>query len=74
MAAAIFVIHLFGDFWSPVLIGRLADWGYRPDRPGIGLQQAMLALPAVLSFAVLFWGLLAWRQQAGSVMAAKRGN
>lgn len=63
MAASIFVIHLFGDFWSPVLVGRLADWGYRPDKPGIGLQHAMLILPAVLSFAVLFWGWLAWRQR-----------
>lgn len=68
MAASIFVIHLFGDFWSPVLIGRLADWGYQPDRPGVGLQQAMLVLPAVLSFAVLFWGWLAWRQRAGEQM------
>ncbi|MGO8779720.1 MAG: spinster family MFS transporter [Rhodomicrobium sp.] len=63
MAASIFVIHLFGDFWSPVLVGRLADWGYEPGKPGAGLQHAMLVLPAVMAFAVLFWGWLAWRQQ-----------
>ncbi len=63
MAASIFIIHLFGDFWSPVLVGRLADWGYEPGRPGIGLQHAMLVLPAVMGFAVVSWGLLAWRQQ-----------
>jgi len=63
MAASIFTIHLFGDFWSPVLVGQLADWGYRPDRPGIGLQHAMLVLPAVFGLAVLFWGWLAWRQR-----------
>ncbi len=63
MAASIFVIHLFGDFWSPVLVGRLADWGYEPDKPGAGLQHAMLVLPAVTGFSVLFWGWLAWRQQ-----------
>ncbi len=62
MAASIFVIHLFGDFWSPVLVGRLADWGHQADKPGAGLQHAMLVLPAVMSLAVLFWGWLAWRQ------------
>lgn len=62
MAASIFVIHLFGDFWSPALVGLLADWGHDPARPGAGLQQAMLVLPAVMSLAVFFWGWLAWRQ------------
>ncbi len=63
MAAAIFVIHLFGDFWSPAIVGILADWAYQPDRPGAGLQQAMLILPAVFSLAVLFWGALALKQR-----------
>jgi len=62
MAGSIFVIHLFGDFWSPVLVGLLADWGNDPARPGVGLQHAMLVLPAVMSLAVFFWGWLAWRQ------------
>ncbi len=62
LASSIFVIHLFGDFWSPVLVGRLADWGYEPSNPGASLQHAMLVLPAVTAFSVLFWGWLAWRQ------------
>jgi MFS transporter, Spinster family, sphingosine-1-phosphate transporter len=63
IAASIFVIHLFGDFWSPVLVGRLADWGYRADMPGAGLQHAMAVMPAAFGIAALFWGWLAWRQQ-----------
>ena len=62
MAASIFVIHLFGDFLSPALVGHLADWGHDPERPGAGLQHAMFILPAAMSLAVLFWGWLAWRQ------------
>ncbi len=64
MAVSLFVIHLFGDFWSPVLVGQLADWAHEPDRPGAGLQHAMLVLPAAMSLAVLFWGWLAWRHMA----------
>jgi MFS transporter, Spinster family, sphingosine-1-phosphate transporter len=63
IAASIFVIHLFGDFWSPVLVGGLADWWNQPDRPGAGLQYAMVVLPAAFGLAALFWGWLAWRQQ-----------
>ena len=64
MAASIFVIHLFGDFLSPALVGHLADLGHDPSRPGAGLQHAMFILPAAMSLAVLFWGWLAWRQGA----------
>jgi MFS transporter, Spinster family, sphingosine-1-phosphate transporter len=64
MAASIFVIHLFGDFWSPAIVGHLADWAHQPERPGAGLQQAMLILPAVFSLSVLFWGALALHQRA----------
>ena len=67
MAASIFVIHLFGDFLSPALVGHLADWGHDPARPGAGLQHAMFILPVVMSLAVLFWGWLAWRQTARPV-------
>jgi len=63
MATSIFVIHLLGDFWSPVIVGRLADWGYRADNPGAGLQNAMLILPAVFSLSILSWGWLAARQR-----------
>jgi hypothetical protein len=65
MATSIFVIHLLGDFWSPVIVGRLADWGYRTDDPGAGLQNAMLILPAVFSLSYLSWGWLALRQRRG---------
>ncbi len=63
MAASIFVIHLFGDFWSPIFVGHLADWGYRADSPGSGLQNALLILPAVFSLSILAWGWLALRQR-----------
>ncbi len=64
MAASLFVIHLFGDFWSPVIVGDLADWGFKPEEPGAGLQHAMLILPAVLCLSVLSWGWLALRTTA----------
>jgi hypothetical protein len=48
MAPSIFVIHLFGDFWGPALVGLLADSGYDPANPGAGLRQAILVLPAVM--------------------------
>jgi MFS transporter, Spinster family, sphingosine-1-phosphate transporter len=63
MALSIFAIHLFGDFWSPVLVGRLADLSGPPDSPA-GLQHAMLILPVAMGIAVFFWGWLAWRQMA----------
>ena len=34
MATSIFVIHLLGDFWSPVIVGRLADGGTGPTIRG----------------------------------------
>ena len=64
MAASIFVIHMFGDFWSPAIVGLLADRGNDPARTGAGLQNAMLMLPAVFSLAILSWGLLALRQRS----------
>jgi MFS family permease len=62
MAASLFVIHLLGDFWSPAIVGTIADLAHKPESPGAGLQQAMLLLPAVFSLSVLFWGWLALRQ------------
>ena len=71
MATSIFVIHLFGDFWSPVIVGNLADWGYRAETPGTGLQNAMLILPAVFSLSILAWGWLALRQRRRQASAAQ---
>lgn len=52
MALSIFTIHLFGDMWSPEIVGRLADqWG--------GLQKAVLILPGALFVAALLWLTLA---------------
>jgi len=52
MAASIFVIHLFGDMWSPEIVGRLSDsWK--------SLQKAVLILPLALLICALFWLSLA---------------
>ncbi len=59
MALSIFVIHLFGDFWSPNIIGHLSDhWG----SGDAGLRKAVLVLPAVLALAAVFWGWLTLRK------------
>ena len=42
MAVSIFTIHLFGDMWSPEIVGRLAD------SFGGNLQKAVLILPCLL--------------------------
>lgn len=55
MALSIFAIHLFGDMWSPEIVGHLSDtWG--------SLQRAVLILPGALLIGALFWLLLAVRQ------------
>ena len=51
MALSLFMIHLFGDVWSPEIVGRLADhWN---------LQRAVLILPAMLVVSGLLWLALA---------------
>ena len=52
MAASIFVIHLFGDLWSPKIVGHMADrWG--------DLQRAVFwTLPGALIVGAFFWGWL----------------
>lgn len=55
MAVSIFMIHLFGDMWSPEIVGRIAD-GLNGN-----LQRAVMILPGVLLLAGLFWIGLAWR-------------
>lgn len=52
MAASIFAIHLFGDLWSPAIVGALSD------RLG-GLREAVLVLPAALAVSAAFWLRLA---------------
>ena len=52
MAGSIFAIHMFGDLWSPKMVGYLSDrWG--------NLQQATLwVLPVSLLVSAFFWGWL----------------
>lgn len=52
MAASIFAIHLFGDLWSPAIVGALSD------RLG-SLREAVLLLPAALAVSAAFWIRLA---------------
>jgi MFS family permease len=52
MAASIFMIHLFGDMWSPEIVGRLSDsWQ--------SLQKAVLILPLALLVCAMLWLALA---------------
>lgn len=55
MAGSIFIIHLFGDLWSPTIIGNLSDRFH-------DLSKALLLLPVILLVAGLLWGTLAWIQ------------
>jgi len=54
MAISIFMIHLFGDFRSSEIVGRLADQWH-------SLQKAVLILPSVLIVAALLWLALAMK-------------
>jgi MFS family permease len=52
MAVAIFAIHLFGDLWSPTIIGVLLDY--------MVPTMAMMALPFGFAIATAVW----WPRQA----------
>jgi MFS transporter, Spinster family, sphingosine-1-phosphate transporter len=52
MALSIFMIHLFGDMWSPEIVGRVAD-------ACNDLQKGVLILPAVLLIGGMLWLALA---------------
>ncbi len=47
MALSIFSIHLFGDLWSPALVGLLADH--------IPVALAMMALPVFIALSAFLW-------------------
>ena len=52
MALSIFMIHLFGDMWSPEIVGRLSvAWG--------SLRPAVLILPGALLVGAVLWLALA---------------
>jgi len=59
MAVSIFTIHLFGDMWSPEIVGRLAD------SFGGNLQKAVLILPVALIVAAGLWLVLALKTKRG---------
>jgi FtsH-binding integral membrane protein len=52
MALSIFMIHLFGDMWSPEIVGRLSDRWH-------SLQKAVLILPLALAVCAVLWLILA---------------
>ena len=56
MAVSIFMIHLFGDMWSPVIVGRLSDHWH-------SLQKAVLILPGALVVGAVLWLALALRMR-----------
>lgn len=79
MALSIFVIHLFGDMWSPELVGHVSDvlreqftaasgGALAPETVATlakahGLKRAVLMLPAALVVAALLWLMLARRMR-----------
>lgn len=69
MAMSIFMIHAFGDIWSPEIVGRLSDH--------LGsLRQAVLILPGMLAVGGALWfalALLLLRRPASGPDAARVG-
>jgi MFS transporter, Spinster family, sphingosine-1-phosphate transporter len=59
MAFSIFLIHLFGDLWSPEIVGRLADF-LEHD-----LQKSMLILPMALMISGFLWCGLGFKMKTG---------
>jgi MFS family permease len=51
MALSIFLIHLFGDFWSPEIIGWLSDTWH-------SLHKAVFVLPLALAISGVIWLVL----------------
>jgi MFS family permease len=59
MALCTFMIHLFGDWTSPALVGQVADWTG-------GLRDGVLILPAMLLVGAVLWGtLIAFTREEG---------
>lgn len=56
MALCTFIIHLFGDFGSPALVGHVSD--------ALGLQKGVLILPVMLMIGAMLWLLLIRRLRA----------
>jgi MFS family permease len=56
MAVSIFMIHLFGDLWSPKIVGHLSD--------ATNLRRAVLVLPVALLVGAALWLTLAVKSLA----------
>ena len=56
MAMSIFCIHLFGDLWSPWVVGALS-------KASGDLQKAVLILPGALILSAVLWLILAAKQR-----------
>ena len=67
MAVSIFMIHLFGDMWSPEIVGRIST------ATG-SLQRAVLILPVALILCAALWLLLAVRTRHSAVPPTVSGN
>lgn len=63
MALSLFVTHLFGDMWSPAIVGGLSDyWG--------DLRPAMTILPIAFLVGAMIWLRVAFRQQRSGKLVA----
>jgi hypothetical protein len=67
MALSIFLIHLFGDVPSPLMVGWLSDQWH-------SLQKAVLVLPVALGVGALLWLWLALKLKAGTPAQSGRGT
>jgi MFS family permease len=65
MAISIFMIHLFGDLWSPEIVGRISDRTH-------SLQKGVLVLPGALAIGAVLWLVLSRKikNSSGTVPAA----
>lgn len=59
MALSIFSIHLFGDLWSPQIVGRLSDYFG-------SLSLAVLLLPFALIVSAAIWLVLAMKSNSSA--------
>jgi hypothetical protein len=64
VAASIFSIHLFGDLWSPRLVGMLSD------RFGDLRRAVLFVLPPALIVSAAFWLWLVARTRSGQKESA----
>lgn len=64
MAVCTFVIHLFGDFGSPTIVGNLSTYY------GDNLQKAVLILPTAMLVGAVLWSVLIYFTREPAKVAA----